>query len=71
LWYVNGHHHIFAERSLLIHKILSNFVGYNQPEKSKHKKRSTTSNQLAGTRNGFSPGLLVVLIVIPVIGSNR
>jgi len=27
LWYVDGHHHTFAEISLHISKILSNFVG--------------------------------------------
>ena len=43
IWYVDGHHHTFAERSLSIPKILSNFVGYSQPEKSKHRKRSTTA----------------------------
>jgi len=41
VWYVDGHHHTFAERNLKIPESLSNFVGYNQPEKSKHRKRST------------------------------
>ena len=30
VWYIDGHHHTFAERNLHIPAILSNFVGYNQ-----------------------------------------
>ena len=43
VWYADGHHQTFAERNLCIPKILSNFVGYNSPEKSKHKKRLASS----------------------------
>ena len=38
IWYVDGLHHTFADRNLHISNNLSNFVGYNLPEKSKHKK---------------------------------
>ena len=43
LWYIDGHHHSFADRSHPIPSIFKSFVGYNTPELSKHRKRSHTN----------------------------
>ena len=40
LWYIDGHHHVFNERSHKIPTIFEKFMGYNTPETSKHRKRS-------------------------------
>ena len=39
LWYIDGHHAAFANRSLPIPEIFKQFSGYNTPELSKHWKR--------------------------------
>jgi len=56
LWYVDGHHQTFAGRILSIPEIFSNFTGYNQPEKLKHKKRLAGS-MCAGTLKSHSQRL--------------
>ena len=38
LWYIDGHHSTLEERTCPIPKPLSKFVGYNIPERSKHRK---------------------------------
>ena len=43
LWYLDGHHSTLAERSCPIPHLFSQFVGYNTPEKSKHRKRCKMS----------------------------
>ncbi len=41
LWYIDGSHHLFSQRSTGIPQIFHTFTGYNVPEKSKHRKRVT------------------------------
>ena len=43
LWYIDGHHQSFADRSHPIPSIFKSFVGYNTPELSKHRKSSHTN----------------------------
>jgi len=43
LWYIDGHHSTLEERSCFIPSVFKPFVGYNQPERSKHRKRLSTS----------------------------
>ena len=43
LWYIDGMHGTFNERSCMIHKCFEKFTGYNRPEQHKHKKRCHTS----------------------------
>ena len=38
LWYIDGHHSILEQRSCSIPEPFNKFVGYNTPEKSKHRK---------------------------------
>ena len=40
-WHIDGHHHVFNERSQPIPSVFNAFVGYNCPEKSKHRRRRT------------------------------
>ena len=40
LWYIDGHHQVFEKQGLKIPDIFSQFIGYNVPEASKHRKRS-------------------------------
>ncbi len=40
LWYLDGHHQTFADRSHPIPSIFKRFSGYNTPELAKHRKRS-------------------------------
>ena len=39
LWYIDGHHSTLQGRPFPIPDPFSKFVGYNVPEKSKHRKR--------------------------------
>ena len=39
LWYIDGHHSILEHQSCSIPEPFNKFVGYNTPEKSKHRKR--------------------------------
>lgn len=43
IWYIDGHHHTFADRACHVPAIFSAFVDYNNPERSKHRKRSASS----------------------------
>ena len=43
LWYLDGHHDLLSERSTTIPDFFSQFQGYNQPERSKHRKRTMTN----------------------------
>ena len=43
LWYVDGHHSKFSDRSCNLPSLFESFAGYNKPEMSKHRKRSTTT----------------------------
>ena len=38
LWYLDGHHEVFASRSCPIPMLFKSFVGFNKPELSKHRK---------------------------------
>jgi len=40
LWYIDGHQDTISDRAPRIPEIFSRFVGYNCPEKSKHRKRT-------------------------------
>ena len=39
IWYIDGHHGAFENRSLPIPEAFKAFTGYNVPERSKHRKR--------------------------------
>ncbi len=39
LWYIDGHHSTFEDRYCKMSDPFDKFVGYNSPEKSKHRKR--------------------------------
>ena len=43
LWYIDGHHQTLADRSCHVPHVFTGFVEYNSPEKSKHKKRSSST----------------------------
>lgn len=43
LWFLDGHHETLAERCCHVPSVFSSFVGFNRPELSKHKKRSSSS----------------------------
>ena len=40
LWYIDGHHSSFNERSFKIPPLFERFCGYNTPHMHKHRKRS-------------------------------
>lgn len=46
LWYVDGHHNKFCERSCDLPSLFGEFASYNKPEMAKHRKRSSTSVSL-------------------------
>ena len=43
LWYIDGHHEVFANCSLPIPDIFKSFTGYNTPKLSKHRKRKASN----------------------------
>ena len=43
LWYIDGHHQTLADRSCHVPHVFTGFVEYNNPEKSKHRKRSSST----------------------------
>ena len=43
LWYLDGHHEVFASRSCPIPMLFKSFAGFNKPELSKHRKRSISN----------------------------
>lgn len=43
LWYVDGHHHVFASRGCPIPEVFAQFQEYNLPQMSKHRKRTVTN----------------------------
>ena len=43
LWYIDGHHAALASRSCPVPSMFSSFVGFNKPERSKHRKRSISN----------------------------
>lgn len=43
LWYLDDHHTTLAERSCHVPSVFAQFVRYNESEKSKHRKRLSTS----------------------------
>ena len=43
LWTIDGHHHVFSNQSIIIPPVFSQFVGYNRPELSKHRKRQASN----------------------------
>ena len=60
LWYIDGHHHVFAGRGVHIPKSFSRFQGYNVPELTKHRKRSAT-NMSSSVLESLSTKLFRVL----------
>ena len=42
LWYIDGHHQTLSDRSCHVPHIFAGFTEYNNPERSKHKKRSSS-----------------------------
>ena len=56
LWYVNGHHHTFADRYHPIPSLFEGFTGYNTPELSKRSHANLNADTLrshAGSLNNF------------------
>ena len=43
LWYIDGHHDSLKKQSCPVPPIFGPFTGYNVPERSKHRKRTTTN----------------------------
>ena len=43
LWYIDEHHHTLADRSFHIPQVFEGIVEYNIPERSKHRKRLSSS----------------------------
>ncbi|XP_019859353.1 PREDICTED: uncharacterized protein LOC109587561 [Amphimedon queenslandica] len=43
LWYIDGHHEVFASRSCSIPILFLSLSGFNKPELSKHRKRSISN----------------------------
>ena len=43
LWFIDGHHRTLTERCCHVPSVFSEFVGFNRPELSRHKKRSSSS----------------------------
>jgi hypothetical protein len=60
LWYIDGHHHVFQQRSSPLPAEFGCFTDYNNPELSKHRKRRT-SNLSADALEQFLLDLSVVL----------
>jgi hypothetical protein len=60
LWYIDGHHHVFQQRSSPLQAEFGYFTNYNNPELSKHRKRRT-SNLSADALEQFLLDLSVVL----------
>ena len=56
LWYIDGHHHTLADRSCDVPQVFEGFVEYNIPERSKHRKRSSSS-LCAATLKSYSQSL--------------
>lgn len=61
LWYIDGRHETFSDRSFNIPDVFSQFQGYNRPELSKHRKRDH-SNLNAVELRGLSSELFTVLL---------
>jgi hypothetical protein len=40
LWYIDGHHHVFASRGCPVPEMFIQFQTYNVPQLSKHRKRA-------------------------------
>ncbi len=60
LWYIDGYHSVFAERSIPVPKLFQQHIKYNIPEISKHRKRRT-GNISSDHLNGFVQDLCTVL----------
>lgn len=60
LWYIDGYHSVFAERSIPVPKLFQQYIKYNIPEISKHRKRRT-GNISSDHLNGFVQDLCTVL----------
>jgi hypothetical protein len=43
LWYIDGHHRVLSSRSCTVPQFFSSFIGYNRPEKRKHRKSSISN----------------------------
>ena len=60
LWYIDGHHATFSSRGYHIPSSFATFQGYNVPELSKHRKR-TSSNMSATTLHALAEKLFRLL----------
>ena len=60
LWYIDGHHSAISSRGYQIPACFTNFQGFNAPELSKHRKRST-SNMSADVIESLSTKLFRLL----------
>ena len=46
LWHTDGHHDTLKKQSCPVPPIFGPFTGYNMPERSKHRKRTTSNLSL-------------------------
>lgn len=61
LWYLDGHHTAFKDRSVEIPSDFQRFQGYNKPEDSKHRRKDL-ANLSASTLDGYSSTLNKLLL---------
>ena len=60
LWHIDGHHDMLKKQSCPVPPIFGPFTGYNMPERSKHRKR-TTSNLSSDILKAVSQSLFSLL----------
>ena len=60
LWYIDGQHHVFNDRSYRIPVLFEKCTGYNTPEASKYRKRSL-QNMTGSTLHDHSNDLFSYL----------
>ena len=60
LWYIDGHHHVFQERATDLPAIFKQFINYNSPHLSKHRKR-LTCNISAEQLHEFALDITIIL----------
>ena len=61
LWYIDGHHDTLKKQSQKIPGLFETFTGYNVPEKSKHRKR-TSQNLDQGKLSSYASDLFELLL---------
>jgi hypothetical protein len=60
LWYIDGYHSVLATRAIAVPELFREFVYYNVPEMSKHRKRRT-ANISSDQLSSFAQNLCTIL----------